>query len=264
MKTDGSKPLPMAQNAAETVAAVTDGVARRIELSRRPAPEDAQRPSNWLFFGEVAASVEPLLRQLRDPLVLPEAEHPKLVMLLPGFGTHPLRMRHMARTLEAAGHTVKRWGTGFNLGASEESFGLVSERVRELHERYGRKLVLVGWSLGGIFAREIAKLYPECVEKVVTMGSPFSHTPYSNNVWRIYELITGHPVDEPPIEIDLAAKPPVETVAFWSPRDGIVAARSACGLPGERDRERALRCTHMGFSNSEEAIRAVAEELDRD
>jgi hypothetical protein len=69
-------------------------------------------------------------------------------------------------------------------------------------------------------------------------------------------------VESPPVVADMAAKPPVPTVALWSPRDGVISARSACGRPGERDRARALRCSHMGFSNSPEAIRAVAEELD--
>ena len=57
-------------------------------------------------------------------------------------------------------------------------------------------------------------------------------------------------------------KPPVETVALWSPRDGVIAPRSASGRPGERDRAIALRCTHLGFASSHEAIRAVATELE--
>ena len=96
------------------------------------------------------------------------------------------------------------------------------------------------------------------------MGSPFSGTPYANNAWRIYQLVTGHSVEQPPIEALLSVKPPVETVALWSPRDGVVSPRSACGMPGERDRAVALRCTHLGFANSPEAIRAVAAELERD
>ena len=123
--------------------------------------------------------------------------------------------------------------------------------------------MLVGWSLGGIFGRELAKRHPEIVAKVITMGTPFSGSPYANNAWRAYELVTGHSVERPPVEVELAVKPPVETVALWSPRDGIVAPRSACGMPGERDRAVALRCSHIGFSNSDEAIAAVAAELER-
>jgi hypothetical protein len=65
------------------------------------------------------------------------------------------------------------------------------------------------------------------------------------------------------VEAQVAVKPPVETVALWSPRDGVIAPRSACGLPGERDRAVALRCTHIGFASSPEAIAAVARELER-
>ena len=95
-------------------------------------------------------------------------------------------------------------------------------------------------------------------------GTPFSGSLYANNAWHIYQLVTGHSIDQPPVEAQVAVKPPVETVALWSPRDGVIAPRSACGRPGERDRAIALRCTHLGFAHSLEVIRTVAEELERD
>ncbi|WP_246021665.1 esterase/lipase family protein [Alteraurantiacibacter aquimixticola] len=248
---------------ADKLAALGDGTRRRAQLLRSQAPYNAARPPIGLFLAESGAFFEPILRHTRAPLQVPAAATRKVVILLPGFATHPLRMRYMARKLEEAGHKVKRWGMGYNFGPTEENFEFLSRRVAAVHERYGQEVVLVGWSLGGIFAREIAKRHPQLVEKVVTMGSPFSHTPYSNNVWRIYQLITGHSVEKPPVEARLNEKPPVETVALWSPRDGVVAARSACGCVGERDRAIALRCSHMGFSNSAEAILAVAAELER-
>lgn len=237
------------------------GARRRLALAFERAPEEASSPSIGLLLGEVPALLEPVIRVLRPPMQLEPAAHPKVVILLPGFFTHPLRMAYMARQLERAGHIVKRWGLGFNLGPTEENFEFLSRRVVDVRRRHGQNVVLVGWSLGGIFAREIAKRHPALVDKVVTMGSPFSGTPYANNAWRLYHLVTGHPVDDPPIEARVSEKPPVETVALWSPRDGIVAPRSACGRAGERDRTVALRCTHIGFSNSPEAIVAVAREL---
>ncbi len=237
-------------------------ISRRVDLLRRPSPAAVSRPSPALLAQEATAFVEPVMRRFRPELVLPQTKNPQVVMLIPGFATHPLRMRYMAQRLEGAGHKVKRWGMGFNFGPTEENFEFLSQRIAQTHKRYGKKIVLVGWSLGGIFARELAKRHPEKIRKVITMGSPFSDTPYSNNVWRAYEMVTGHSVEEPPVVEDIADKPPVETVALWSPRDGVVSAKSARGCSGERDRERALRCTHMGFSNSAEAIQAVAEELE--
>ena len=254
----------MTAKLALSVSAAPGSIARRVELMRQPSPTEARGPNRKLLLGELASPLEPLTRRFRPPLVLPKTQHPRVVILLPGFGTHPLRMRYMARQLEAAGHKVKRWGLGFILGPTEENFALLEERVRQVRARYGQNVVLVGWSLGGIFARELAKRHPDLVAKVITMGTPFSGSLYANNAWRIYQLVTGHSIDQPPVEAEVSVKPPVETVALWSPRDGVISPRSACGRPGERDRAIALRCTHIGFAHSAEAIRAVAKELERE
>jgi hypothetical protein len=240
----------------------TSGLRHRFALAREPRLEPVTGPPWRRFAGELEYIVEPLRRSLRKAGDTPRATHPRTVMLLPGFATHPVRMRHLARGLHDAGHRVSHWGMGFNWGASAERFDRAEARLTELAARDGEPVMLVGWSLGGLFAREIAKRRPESVAKVVTMGSPFSHSPRANNVWRAYQFIAGHRVDEPPVKVDLAGKPPVETVALWSPRDGIVHPRAARGRPGERDREVALRCTHMGFAYDPEAIAAVLRELD--
>lgn len=242
-------------------ADVRGAIATRARLASMPRPEEAGGPPLRLFLAEPLGFAEPVLRRFRPPLDIAPAADPKVVMLLPGFAAHPLRMRYMAQQLERAGHVVKRWGLGFNFGPSEGTLEVLEARLEAIHAAHGQKVVLVGWSLGGIFARELAKRRPELVAKVVSMGTPFSRTPYGNNVWRAYHLVTGHAVHAPPIEARLAEKPPVETVALWSPRDGVIAPRCAAGLPGERDRAVALRCSHLGFSNSAQAIHAVLAEL---
>lgn len=258
-----STPLTSFRMAGASPIGFLAEASRRAVLASGPAPADARGPAARLLLGEVATFAAPIMRPFRRDFTLERSGNPQIVMLLPGLATHPVRMRFMAEKLEQAGHRTKRWGLGYNLGPSEEKFATLGARLAEIHARYGRQVVLVGWSLGGIFAREIAKHQPEHVAKVVTMGSPFSGTPYANNAWRLYQLLAGHAVDHPPVEAELAVKPPVETVALWSPRDGIITPRSAAGRPGERDRAIALRCTHIGFSNAEEAIRTVAQELER-
>jgi len=238
-----------------------EGLLTRAALVSEKRPEGVRGPPIRHLLREIEVLAEPF-RRLAGTIELAPAVEPRVVMLLPGFATHPVRMRHMARKLEAAGHIVKRWGLGFNFGPSERNFELLSQRVRELHERHGEKLWLVGWSLGGLFAREVAKLQPEAVAKVVTMGSPISGDARANNVWRVYHLITGHSVDNPPVGKDRTRKPPVPTVALWSPRDGMIHPRAAAGKPGERDRAVALRCSHLGFAYSDEAIAAVMRELE--
>lgn len=236
-------------------------LARRIALAREPQPAGARPPKLGLLLAELAYVFEPIRRQFAQWQPEP-ARNPRVVMLLPGFGTHPARLRYMARQLEAAGHKVKRWGQGFNLGAGPDTLDRIEDRLLEIHARYGKPVHLVGWSLGGVFAREVAKRHPDKVAKVLTLGSPFSGHPRANNGWRAYHLVAGHRVEEPPVDCAIRRKPPVETVALWSPRDGIVHPRSARGRPGERDRAIALRCSHMGFVRAREAIEMVLRELD--
>lgn len=229
-------------------ALLRDAIARRGALAFQPRPADVRGPKWQALLGELRTPVEhwQASRQARisdEPQVASRA-----VMLLPGFGTHPTRMKPLARALEAAGHRVSDWGLGFNFGPTEDRFERLCERVVTMARKEGEPLVLIGWSLGGIFAREVAKAHPEAVRLVVTMGTPFSGDRRANNAWRAYQLIAGHSVDEPPIGQDMSAKPPVPTVALWSPRDGIVSPRSSCGRRGERDLAIPMRCTHLGFA----------------
>lgn len=247
--------------AAREAFATTD-LARRIALAREVRPEEELgRPQFTRLIGELDVLAEPARRLVRRTAI-PAAENPQLVMILPGFATHPIRMRYLARQLETAGHRTKRWGLGFNWGPDPERFDFLEQRLVEMSERYGREVVLLGWSLGGLYARELAKRQPSRVAKVITMGSPFSGSPRANNVWRVYQFITGHSVDAPPIEADLPAKPPVETVALWSPNDGVIAPACAAGVPGERDRAIKVRCTHIGYTYSPEVVAALLKELD--
>lgn len=234
---------------------------RRMAIAWEANPENVAGPPLRRLAGELDVLREPWRRAFRAH---PDhvAAHPRTVMLLPGFATHPVRMRYLARRLEASGHTVKRWGLGFNFGPTHERLDTLEARLATLAARHDEKVVLVGWSLGGLFAREVAKRRPELVAKVVTMGSPFSYSPRANNVWRAYQFVTGHRVDELPVEAVLHEKPPVETVALWSPRDGMIHPRAARGNPGERDRAIALHCTHMGFAYDPEVVATVLAELD--
>lgn len=172
---------------------------------------------------------------------------PKL-MVVPGFLANDRTTLGLQRVLAQAGYRVTGWGLGLNKGVRADTLERMIERVEAFGK--GEKIILVGWSLGGIFARELAKLRPDLVVKVVTMGSPFSGDPRGNNVWRLYEWVAGHPVDKPPIDAVLAEKPPVPTLALWSRRDGIVSIACARGENGESDTQIELACSHMGFAVS--------------
>jgi pimeloyl-ACP methyl ester carboxylesterase len=181
---------------------------------------------------------------------------PKLIVI-PGFLANDRTTLGIQRALARAGYRVTGWGMGVNTGVQPDTL----DRIVNLIARFGsgEPVILVGWSLGGIYAREAAKARPELVEKVISMGSPFSGDRRNNNVWRLYELVARHPVDDPPIRTDVSQKPPVPTLALWSRRDGIVAVCAARGEPHESDLQVEIDCSHMGFALSGRVFPKIVE-----
>lgn len=178
-------------------------------------------------------------------------------LVLPGFLASDRSTAALRSAFAAAGWRTEGWNLGLNTGAKADTIARLRRRFDEFGA--GDKVLLVGWSLGGVFARELAREVPDHALAVVTLGSPFSGDPHWNNVWRLYEWVAGHKVDQPPIMRD-HSKPPVPTLALWSRQDGIVAPRAAYGLPDESDQAVELRCSHMGFAVSSRGTRAVVEE----
>ena len=166
----------------------------------------------------------------------------------------------LRRSLARSGWRTYGWDLGLNRGAHEDVLRHLRQRLEVIYD--GTPVLVVGWSLGGVFARELAREVPEMVRAVVTLGSPFSGDPHQNNVWHLYEWVAGHRVDDPPV-LHYPDKPPVPTLAIWSRNDGIVARRAARGLDGERDKQVEIRCSHMAFGVSRTATRRVAREIAR-
>ena len=181
-------------------------------------------------------------------------------LVIPGFIATDRTTLALRRALADAGWRVYGWEMGWNKGARPNTIEQLKARLDAISP--DRPILIVGWSLGGVFARELARTVPERVRAVVTLGSPFSGDPHQNNVWRLYERVAGHRVDDPPLP-RITDKPPVPHLAFWSRKDGIVSPRSARGLDHERDKAVELQCSHMGFGVSMSTVKQVVQEIDR-
>ena len=111
----------------------------------------------------------------------------------------------LRRALARAGWRVHPWLLGINRGAKADTLEQLGSRLDEIYD--GRPVLLVGWSLGGMFARELAHRYPDKVRAVVTLCSPFSGDHKTNtNVRELYERIAGHDVNKPPFPRQLASR----------------------------------------------------------
>ena len=187
----------------------------------------------------------------------PEDGPPALV--IPGFLSTDRTTMDLRRALARAGWRVHPWLLGVNLGAKANTLDLLGQRLDAIHD--GRPVLVVGWSLGGMFARELAFVAPDKVRAVVTLGSPFSGDLKTNtNVREIYERIAGHDVNEPPFARG-TGKPPVPTLALWSRKDGIVAPSAARGRAHEVDKAIEIDSHHMGFAVSRPTLSQVVAEV---
>jgi hypothetical protein len=188
--------------------------------------------------------------------------HPVLVfpgLLTTDFSTHLLR-----NFLKSQGYAVHGWNQGRNLGLRAGVEEQMLDRVESLHQRYdGRRLSLVGWSLGGIYARELAKRFPDKVRTVITLGSPFAGTPRATNAWRVYEYASGQSVDghDNRFANSLAEPPPVPTTSIFSRSDGICAWQTCLNQDGGHAENIEVHGSHCGLGHHPAAVYAIADRL---
>jgi len=147
--------------------------------------------------------------------------HP--VIVFPGLSASDGSTLPMRGYLQAIGYDVSGWNQGYNFGPRAGILQTAVRQVRDTFDSAGEKVSLIGWSLGGIYARELAKELPDCVRCVITMGTPFSGSHRSTNAWRLYELTSGHDIEKVKDSFDLPKAPPVPTTSVYSRSDGVVA-----------------------------------------
>ncbi len=185
--------------------------------------------------------------------------HP--VLVLPGLAAGDGSTALMRRFLRSRGYAAFGWGQGINVGLRDGVLDRAHERLAKLWIDHGRSVSLIGWSLGGLYARELAKRSPELVRLVITLGSPFTGHPRATNAWRLYEFASGHRIDSHYFQGPLRAAPPVPTTSIWSPTDGVVSWR--CSVETRRDLAEniVVESSHLGLGAHPAALYAIADRL---
>ena len=189
--------------------------------------------------------------------------HP--VVVYPGLGGGAFTTSHLRSFLRDSGFTVHDWEGGVNIGPEgvlDDWLGTLDDRVRELHLQHGRKVSLVGWSLGGLYAREIAKRCPRAVRQVVTLGTPFAALDTGNHAGGVYKLLSKDRTHLPPqMALRLRECPPVPTTAIYSKSDGIVSWRGCIEKNTERSESVEVDASHLGMVTHPEVLRVVVNRL---
>lgn len=206
----------------------------------------------WEFGAAIASW--PLLRQA------PRGDgHP--VVVFPGLAASDITTLPLRAFLSERGYRPRGWELRFNLGPRQGVLDRCLDLVRQVRRESGRNVSLVGWSLGGVYAREIAKLLPRDVRCVVTLGSPFTGHPRANNAWRIYELATGHSLAESDAFAGVRQPPPVPTTSIFSRSDGIVAWPCCVQEAGPQCESIEVAASHIGMGLNPATWFAIADRL---
>jgi pimeloyl-ACP methyl ester carboxylesterase len=209
----------------------------------------------WEFAASVAAT--PWLRKL------PKGDGHR-VLVLPGLAANDLTTLPIRTFLKDRGYQPSPWEQGLNLGPREGVLDALRARVHELFERERQKISLVGWSLGGVYARELAKEMPEKVRCVITLGSPFAGPPQATNAWWLFERVSGHPEPDAQMQAALRLAPPVPTTSIYSRTDGIVAWQCSLNPPGPLAENIEVPASHIGLGLNPLAMMAIADRLVQD
>lgn len=228
---------------------------RPEELDQRP-PNALLLALEWRAFWEMAALVPaiPLLK------TAPVGDgHP--VLVFPGLAANDLTTAPMRLFLSERGFSPHGWNFGFNTGPKSGILQGCVEHVKELADRYGSKVSVVGWSLGGLYARESAKRVPELVRNVVTLGTPFTGNPLATHAGWLYELLSGYKIGDPALHKQLRHPPPTPCTSMYSKSDGIVHWQCSIQDDAPMTENLEVPASHFGIGLNPIALYALADRL---
>jgi pimeloyl-ACP methyl ester carboxylesterase len=199
---------------------------------------------------------------------LPEGDgHP--VLFLPGFLTDDLLLDRLRGCVEEKGYKTYGWDNGFNLGFDEKTAKALKKRLTEIYRKNGKqKVSLIGHSLGGVYARELAREFPGMVRDVITLGSPFGSLDkldahICSHLLKIYDFFNP---DTSPMQSQHMGKrcltpPPVPTTSIYSDVDGIVNSRASLNPRSELSENIRVDGSHVGLVFNSLAVVAILDRL---
>jgi pimeloyl-ACP methyl ester carboxylesterase len=235
-----------------------------VERSESPPAGRLRPPGLGLFLAEARGILEFNASLLLSPLLLraPRGDgHP--VLALPGFLASDLSMMPMRRYLSELGHDTYAWQMGRNIRGVSRTRAALRDRLAAIHHATGRKISIVGWSLGGVFARDLALQAPELVRSVITLGSPFANDVRATNATWLYELLAGEPAeDNPELRKSIGGDLPVPATSIYSRTDGIVNWRTCLSRPSDTAENIEVHlASHVGLGVHPAALWAIADRL---
>lgn len=223
--------------------------------------DSIRRPGLGLLLLEGRAVLEMAALPVAYPLLrrAPRGDgHP--VLVLPAFMASDLSTRALRGFLRDRGYAVHGWKLGRNAGPTPETVTALTQRLQELRRRYDRRVSLIGWSLGGVYARELARAFPADVRQVITLATPFRDLEAVNVPAFLLRRRRPHP-NEAAFRERLRGPLEVPMTAIYSRTDGIVSWRSCVVETGPQSESIEVESSHLGIGHHPVALLTIADRL---
>ncbi len=233
------------------------------------APIDQQElvsaPGPFLMMMEARAPWEYAAMMAAMPWLskLPVGDgHP--VIVFPGLGASDITTAPLRSFLQDRGYTPYAWKQGFNFGPRHGVLVRCREQLSQVASRHRERVSLIGWSLGGLYARELAKEQPDHARCVITLGTPFAGHPRATNAWRLYELVSGQSTHDPALNEQIRVPPGCPTTSIYSKTDGVVAWQCSLNESAPHTENIEVHASHIGMGMNPLALYAIADRLRQD
>ena len=186
--------------------------------------------------------------------------HP--VLVLPGLLADDRSTLALRGVLRRLGYAVHGWGLGRNIGPTALCVTGIRDKMAQLTERYDQPVSVIGWSLGGIFARDLARRSPDSVRQVITLGSPFRLARFSQTrAAKVFDRYSHLHVERRTLPLEPDGPLPVPATSIYSHFDGIVHWQTCLDTPGERCENIAVMASHLGLGHHPASIWAITDRL---
>ncbi len=211
--------------------------------------------------GEVRTAIQFLRLPLAAPkLMRKRSSEPSSVIVLPGFGTNDVSTIPLRAYLIGRGHRCVGWGLGVNGGEVAGTLDAVIEQIYLHAQRHGERCVVLGWSLGGVLAREAARDRPDLISKVVTFGTPLFGPRFTSAVGFYSEVGIREIENQIAARADIPIKVPV--TAIYSKADGVVDWRT-CIDPEPTTRSLEVKSSHIGLGIDPDVWTIIVNAIER-
>lgn len=240
-----------------------------VSSDRMQTSADAiSAPPWWMALAEAPRSI---LEFATIPLAMPILStaprgdgHP--VLVVPGFIASDASTTVLRIFLGYLGYSVYGWDLGRNMGwrVAGQGTEALSARLHAIREASGQKVSIIGWSLGGVMARQLARQHPDDIRQVVSVGAPFTGNPHASSISGLYERLSGETVNGAfmrSVMRESRKRPPVRATAIYSRSDGIVAWENCLESKHDLTENIEVVASHSGMMFNPAVLYALADRL---